>query len=233
MRTFGWRAIVHATAAVSAALFLLAAAVLTDVEAALFGVGMFAGLVLLRWRRGLLGRLALLLLFADTALWMLPGAVGNLRSSEGFGATALPATLGIVSLTGLVGLAGTFVGRGNRLAKVIAVAAPVLLVAGLVVGAATSKPASVRRPGELALVAKDVKFSTKSLAARAGRVSVALSNRDLFWHTFTIRELDVSLRVPSIAQRAIRFDAAPGTHEFVCAIPGHEQAGMKGTLIVK
>ena len=25
----------------------------------------------------------------------------------------------------------------------------------------------------------------------------------------------------------------PGTYEYYCAIPGHEQAGMKGTLTVK
>jgi uncharacterized cupredoxin-like copper-binding protein len=26
---------------------------------------------------------------------------------------------------------------------------------------------------------------------------------------------------------------APGTYEFYCSVPGHEQAGMKGTLTVK
>jgi len=25
----------------------------------------------------------------------------------------------------------------------------------------------------------------------------------------------------------------PGTHEFFCAVPGHKDAGMKGTLVVK
>jgi plastocyanin len=233
VRTFGWTGLVRAAAVVNALLFAGAAAALTDVEAGLFAVGMVVGTLLLGRRRGIIGRLGLALLFADTAIWMLPGAFGNLRHGEGFGATALPAALGITSVAGVVAVGGTFTGRGDRWARAVAVAAPVLLVAGLVVGGTTSTSAVTTRPGELEIVAKDVTFSPKTIEAGAGTIGVVVANRDLFWHTFTVRELRVNLKVPSIGERRTTFEAPSGTYAFVCAIPGHEQAGMKGTLVVR
>ncbi|TMF24986.1 MAG: azurin, partial [Chloroflexi bacterium] len=31
----------------------------------------------------------------------------------------------------------------------------------------------------------------------------------------------------------LSFNAAPGTYEFFCAIPGHKQIGMRGTLVIR
>lgn len=45
--------------------------------------------------------------------------------------------------------------------------------------------------------------------------------------------LGVNLNVPVSAERRLDFHAPPGTYEFVCAIPGHAQAGMEGTLRVR
>jgi uncharacterized cupredoxin-like copper-binding protein len=43
----------------------------------------------------------------------------------------------------------------------------------------------------------------------------------------------VNVNIPVGAERRTTFDAPAGTYEFVCAIPGHGQAGMKGTLTVR
>jgi plastocyanin len=82
------------------------------------------------------------------------------------------------------------------------------------------------------VTAQHTKFDDTTLDATAGRVGVVLNNLDLFWHTFTIRDLGVNLNVPVQAERRIEFDAPAGTYAFVCKIPGHEQAGMEGTLTV-
>lgn len=39
--------------------------------------------------------------------------------------------------------------------------------------------------------AADVRFSSTELRHEPGQVTVTFDNRDLFWHTFTIDELDV------------------------------------------
>ena len=40
----------------------------------------------------------------------------------------------------------------------------------------------------------------------------------------------VQVRVPS--DKGVAFFAKPGNYTFFCAIPGHEAAGMKGTIVV-
>ncbi len=80
---------------------------------------------------------------------------------------------------------------------------------------------------------KDTAYSTRELVAHAGQIRVDMTNADLFWHTLTIDALGVDLRVPLDGQRSVTFTAAPGVYEYHCQIPGHAQAGMTGTLIVR
>ena len=62
-------------------------------------------------------------------------------------------------------------------------------------------------------------------------MTVAVRNRDLFWHTFTIDTLGVDITAP-VGVRSASFEAEPGTYEFYCRIPGHATLGMRGTLTV-
>ncbi len=234
-----WRALLQASGIGVVALLLCAVGGFRDLEAAAMAAGGIVGLVLVRFRSGLLGELALGVLFANTAAWMIPGAISNLRHHENWVASALPSSLAIASVTGLVAVAALLVARrarvpAGRVPRTIAIVAVVLVAAANVSGALGQTDGDTAlRPGDLALTAQHVKFSDTTLEAQAGRVAVTMSNLDLFWHTFTVRELEVNLNVPVQAERRIEFDAAPGTYEFVCKIPGHAQAGMKGTLIVR
>jgi plastocyanin len=87
--------------------------------------------------------------------------------------------------------------------------------------------------GDLKLSAHSAKFSTTTLKASPGQVAIYMTNDDLFWHTVTIKELGVDVRIPVKGHRRITFSAAPGTYTFYCAIPGHAGIGMKGTLTVR
>lgn len=89
-----------------------------------------------------------------------------------------------------------------------------------------------RESADIDLVAENVAFDQTELSASAGSITVSLENRDLFWHTFSIEELGVDLRVPDSAEMTVAFDALPGEYTFICDIPGHPEAGMKGTLLV-
>lgn len=236
---FGWPALVRTSSLALAALLLCAALGFRDVEAAALASGVVVALWLLRYRTGLLGLLGLGALDIDVAGWMVPGALSNLVHRESWIATALPATLAVVSLSGLAAVSAALIGRrvalgDGKLPRAIGVAAIVLVAAANVAGAAAqSSDGSPIRPGDLGIVAQHVKFAPEALGAEAGRIGLTVGNLDLFWHTFTIKALDVNVNVPVQAERRITFTAEPGTYEFVCAIPGHAQAGMKGTLTVR
>ncbi len=237
--TSGWdRALVRAGIAV-VVLLAVAAVGLRDLVSAVFAVGGLIALALLRFRTGLLGRLGLALLGADVAFWMGAGAASNLQHGEGFWETALPSTLTIASLTTLVTAIGAIVARRTAStrqsgARVVQAVAVFLTAAALVVAAVGTSSEGPVLPGDIEVISEDVQFNATELTAEAGEIGIVVSNRDLFWHTFTIKELDVNVTVPVGAERRATFTAAyPGTYEFVCAIPGHTQAGMKGTLTVR
>ena len=100
-------------------------------------------------------------------------------------------------------------------------------------GAGAGAGAVDRQAGDISVVTADVKFEPKNLTADAGDIGIIVKNDDLFWHTLTISDLDENVTVATSGRKRLQFrDVEPGTYEFVCAIPGHESAGMTGTLVV-
>ena len=144
------------------------------------------------------------------------------------------AGLAAVALLGLVAALGFLTRRSSpsTTAPWAGVISSILVLIGLVVWGASTARAETEA-GDIHLVAKNVAFTETEIAATAGEVTVTLENRDLFWHTFTIEELGVDLRVPVGAELPVTFEAPPGEYEFICAIPGHSEAGMHGTLTVE
>lgn len=51
------------------------------------------------------------------------------------------------------------------------------------------------------LVTENTNFSQSELISESAQVMLSLSNHDLWWHTFTIDELGVDLKVPMGAER--------------------------------
>ncbi len=228
-----WRGFVRAVGILDLVLLTAAAVWLTDIEAAAIALGLFVGIVLMRFRKvGVLGFIVVGLLFVNVAAWMLPGALSNISHNEAFLDTALPGALAILSIAGALGVIGYWFELDQRTGRVLS-ALVVVAMTGLVVVSFGSTEDVVARPGEISLDMKDVKFVPENLAAESGQIEMSVSNGDLFWHTFTIGELDVDVRVPVRGERRIMFSAPAGTYEFVCAIPGHTQAGMKGTLTAR
>jgi plastocyanin len=202
-----------------------------------------------QFRRGVPGLMLLALGFTDVGVFMLPAAVSNAAAREALGAIALPASLAAMSLAGLIAaVAAVVTATAQRLgrpssrnagAKVATVAAGAVAAVGLAlvaVAVVTSPPRAAAAPGaeaqSLTIQAAKTAFSATTLQARPGRMTVSLANHDLFWHTFTIERLGVNLAVPVGGTRSVTITVAPGTYQFICAIPGHAEAGMRGTLVV-
>ena len=201
--------------------------------AAVIGIG----LLLFRSRRlRLVGGALLFLLFGNIAFWTVTAIASNLSHDESVGQVVLPGALAVLSLVGVVAallalvlppppLRQVRVGR-SALLGLIAGAATVVVVAVAPGLAATEDPL----PGDLVVRMKNSRFSVETLRAPAGEVSLFVANPDLFWHTVTISELDVDVKVPVGAVRRTTFDAPPGRYDYVCRVPGHSR--MQGVLIV-
>jgi plastocyanin len=204
----------------------------------------FAGVVAVAtawsiWRRSLVPVLARALVFADVALFMAPATVSNLAGREHVGAIVSPMALAVTSIVGLVATAGHLRSRrdpdGGRS---VATATALGGIAVALIGTAAAFGLGAGGAGALGARTLEVtthgaRFSTTNLAAAPGPVTIDVANDDLFWHTLTIDQLGVDIRVPVKAHRSVTFNAPAGTYTYRCAIPGHESIGMKGTLTVR
>ncbi len=80
-----------------------------------------------------------------------------------------------------------------------------------------------------------LKFLASSASAKPGKVTLKMVNKSSVPHDIAIKGAvsQVGPIVSGGGVSAITVTLAPGTYEFYCSVPGHEQAGMKGTLTVK
>jgi plastocyanin len=79
-------------------------------------------------------------------------------------------------------------------------------------------------------------FSPNQLAAKTGLATIAVTVAGA-GHTFDMRDpstlfASLSLDVAGAKKDGVAFFPQAGKYEFFCAIPGHEAAGMKGTITV-
>jgi uncharacterized cupredoxin-like copper-binding protein len=90
------------------------------------------------------------------------------------------------------------------------------------------------KPAEVRIVSTEFRFSPATVLVVAGRaVTLVLDNRGaetehgLFVPALGFR---VQVNAGEIARKNTVF-VKPGKYEFICDLPGHHEAGMKGTLI--
>lgn len=86
---------------------------------------------------------------------------------------------------------------------------------------------------EIAVTGKDLRFSPAELTVAAGEdVTIVFTAADVA-HDFTVEETAVHVGADAgeTAKGGLRIDK-PGTYTYVCTVPGHGSAGMRGTLTV-
>ncbi len=81
-----------------------------------------------------------------------------------------------------------------------------------------------------------LKFDKTSLTAKAGKVTVAFTNKAPLGHNFTIQSASGATvaATPTFngSTKTVTATLKPGKYTFLCTVPGHAMAGMKGTLTV-
>ena len=235
----GWRRLAVVAALADAVVLLGYGVARGDREALGLAVVMLVGLGLVRVGNGLLGLLVLAALFVNIELWMFPAANGNASYRVGLVDLLVPGSLVAFSLAGFIGAVAGLVhlrnpAAGRGIAAPTGVIAVVFVFASLgLVWAMTDAEAQVVPEGATEVETINVAFVPETFQAASGQVTVAIRNRDLFWHTFTIDALRVDIRAPVGRLRAATFEAKPGTYSYYCRIPGHATLGMRGTLTVR
>jgi plastocyanin len=95
-------------------------------------------------------------------------------------------------------------------------------------GPSTSLKLAADSDGELG-------YNTKQLTARAGRVTIAMTNMSPIEHNVTLARGSTVLGATPTFQggsKSLTLNLKPGTYSFYCSVPGHRAAGMEGTLTV-
>ena len=167
-----------------------------------------------------------------------PGNEGGQRIVMAISAVLVLATLSAAVLT-----SGTPANAGTREPPVTLEPAPAPLPSPA--GAASSStPASttvVAAPapgGALKLAANpagELSYDTKTLSAKAGTVSIVMTNMAPVEHNVTIAQGSKVLGATHTfngGSRTLSLKLKPGKYTFYCSVPGHRQAGMEGTLNV-
>jgi plastocyanin len=76
-------------------------------------------------------------------------------------------------------------------------------------------------------------YQFKSATAKAGKVTVESKNDASVPHDIALQGGPSGSVVQSGGVSKFSTNLKPGSYTFYCTVPGHEQAGMKGTLTVK
>ncbi len=115
----------------------------------------------------------------------------------------------------------------------------IMLMVGLMLGgcyqapatAPTSTPMPEATGTDIEVTARYASFQPSTITVTKGQtVKLTLTSRDTP-HTFTIDELGINISVGAGQTVAKEFTVEKaGTFTFYCAVPGHRDAGMEGTL---
>jgi len=118
--------------------------------------------------------------------------------------------------------------RSNR---IIAGAVVVAIGIGSAV-AASGAPARPAATYKLSASKTGLKFNVTTIRAKAGKVTLSMSNPSSFPHAVGIKGKSKGKTVNKGGTSTVTATLKKGTYTFYCPVPGHEAAGMKGKLIV-
>jgi plastocyanin len=80
-------------------------------------------------------------------------------------------------------------------------------------------------------------YTTDEATAKAGKVTIDFKNPQGLTHDVAIEdesgETIGKTELIAESQTSTTIDLKPGTYKYYCTVPGHREAGMEGTLVVK
>jgi plastocyanin len=170
-----------------------------------------------------------------------PGGLGGQRA-----VMATTAVLVLATLTAAVLTSGSDAKGGTREPPVTPEPAPAPLPSPAAAASATATsaeaPAASSAPAAagnaLKLAANptgELKYDTDALSAKAGTVTIVMTNMSPVEHNVTVAQGGKVLgATPTFmgGSKTLTLKLKPGKYTFYCSVPGHRQAGMEGTLTV-
>ncbi len=104
------------------------------------------------------------------------------------------------------------------------------LILFLLLLAACAEPQTSR----VTLTLQEMGFSQNEIEVSANQpVTLRLNNKDGYAHAFDLDEFDIHLQLAAAETAEITFTPTDsGTFTFYCSSPGHQAAGMAGSLVV-
>ena len=107
--------------------------------------------------------------------------------------------------------------------------------------ASTDTGSSTKPPTESVALQADpggaLAYVEKTLSAKPGELSIAFTNDSPIAHNVAVDESKgnqlVESEIVTGSSTSAQFTAKPGKYTYYCTLPGHEEAGMKGTLTIK
>lgn len=100
----------------------------------------------------------------------------------------------------------------------------------------TSSGAEASTTLKLAADPTQIAFDKKELSAKPGNVTIDFDNPSAIPHNVVIQKDGKGINgtpVITEAEESVSADLESGSYTFVCTVPGHEEAGMVGTLTVE
>ncbi|HET7444905.1 MAG TPA: plastocyanin/azurin family copper-binding protein [Solirubrobacterales bacterium] len=106
--------------------------------------------------------------------------------------------------------------------------------------AESEEEAGATGPGgtlEISAAESELKFEETELTSKPGKVTIDFTNPSSIPHDVKIEdeageELGGTETIAKEEESAT-VELPPGTYKFFCSVPGHREAGMEGTLVVK
>jgi len=121
--------------------------------------------------------------------------------------------------------------RSSLAARLTVVAAPVVAAAALAVPALAAVSHAATVP-VVTVTATEFHFKLSRASAPRGTVIFKLVNKGATAHNFKIAGHATKLVSPG-GTATLSLKLAKGSYKYVCTVPGHAAAGMKGTFTVR
>lgn len=153
----------------------------------------------------------------------------------GVGTRVLPVIamiLAIAGLAGAVAVVATGPGSGGGLMRHMKGGDMGAMMRGGQTGRSASPPA-VGAP-DVRIAGREFSFTPSRVTVAANRtVNIVFENQGHMFHTLTVGGTRFELRANGGDTISGAFRMAAGTYTFICAVPGHADLGMRGTILAR
>ena len=116
--------------------------------------------------------------------------------------------------------------------RILLVLAGTCVIAG---GAASAANAAAPSIVHLSAPVSGLRYDQKVVRAHAGKIKIVFRNRSALKHNVNVEQGEHEMgKSATVSKASTTFFVTlkPGKYNYYCSVPGHEDAGMHGTLIV-